>query len=286
MSDRIIEKMFSTGEILRRVAKDPVEGNSMLYNGVDESTHVGSLFGGIVTYWGAEGGTLTSSKPKWYQLELKLKKVHALCYATDEQLEDTRNLSSWLGRNVPKALTFAAEDAIIEGDGVGKPYGILSAPATIAVLREDANTIKLSDINNMWSRRWLGGQGYVWLVNQTAAAQLGGMTASTAPVYLPNGTIASAPYGTLKGAPVIETEYCQALGTTGDLMLVSLENYQAIDKPEGISSTSSIHVAFTTDEVAFKFTYRIAGAPSWNSAVTPLHGSTVSPFVVLSSASA
>src|SRR5512139_2983692 len=68
VSDAIVQRMYSIGNILGRISADPVSGNSMSYNGIDETTHVGSLYGGVVGYWIAEGGTITASKPKFYQV--------------------------------------------------------------------------------------------------------------------------------------------------------------------------------------------------------------------------
>lgn len=287
MQGGILERMYTIGELLRRVARDPVSGNSMTYNAVDESARTaGNRLGGVLGYWVTEGGSITGSKPKFRQIELKLKKVAALCYATDEQLEDIANLESWLNRVVPDELRFQAEDAIFEGDGIGKPLGIMNSPCLITVQRDTASHIYAADVAAMWARRWIGVQDYVWLVSQEAEAQLPLMTLGQAPVYLPPGGLSGAPYGTLLGKPVIPTEYNAALNTTGDIMLASLSQYQSIDKG-GVKGASSIHVAFTTDETAFRFTYRIDGEPTWDSALTPLHGSsTVGPFVVLGSASA
>ena len=135
MAAGIVDHMLEEGSILSRISVDPVTGNTMLYNGVDETTHVGSLFGGIVGYWVAEAGTITASKPKFYQLSLKLKKVAALCYATDEQLEDTANLEAWLTRTVPAVLRWYTESAIVSGDGNGKPLGITNSPCLVSQVR-------------------------------------------------------------------------------------------------------------------------------------------------------
>ena len=286
-SSRTIEdRMYAIGGILSRVSMDPVEGNSMTYNGLDETSRIaGSRWGGLLGYWVAEGAAITGSKPKFRQIELKLKKVAALCYATDEQLEDTRNLQSWLERVVPDELRFQAEDAIIEGDGLGKPLGIMNSPCLVSQLRVDANEIDATDIAKLWSRRWTGVSDYVWLVSASIFPQLINLVVGNFPLMTMIGGFQSAPYNAIFGKPVIESEYCQALGTTGDILLASLSQYQAISK-DGVNSASSIHVAFTTDEMAFRFTYRIHGAPTWHSALTPLHGSTtVSPFVVLATAS-
>jgi HK97 family phage major capsid protein len=282
----ILERMYQNGEILSRVAADPVSQNSMVYNAVNETSRAeGSQWGGITAYWMAEGGTITSSKPAFREIELKLKKVAALAYATDEQLMDTPNLASWLNRTVPQVLTTKVEHALYRGDGVGKPLGVINSPCVVNPLREDANYIKLSDVLNMYKRRWPGGR-YVWLIHQDAFPQLLQLSATNLTnLFLPYGAIANVPYNTLLGLPVIESEYCSSLGTYGDFALCDLSQYQTITNG-GVQSASSIHVAFTTDETAFRFTYRIDGQATWHSALTPMNGSnTMSPFVVLSAAS-
>ena len=287
VKDGILERMYATGALLSRVARDPVAGNGMTYNGVDETSRVtGSRYGGVQGYWLAEAQTITASKPKFRQIELKLKKVAALCYATDEQLQDTPNLESWLNRVVPGELRFQVEDAIYEGDGVGKPLGIMASPALITVQRDTASSIKVADVMTMWARRWAGVNDYVWFINQDAMPQLPQMTISNSPVFIPPGGLSGSQYGSLLGRPVIEVEYASSLNTTGDIMLASMSQYQTIDKGD-VQSATSIHVAFTTAEQAFRFIYRIDGEPLWNSPLTPFKGSsTQSPFVVLGSASA
>jgi len=280
----IVDHMLEEGSILSRISLDNVAGNSMTYNGIDESTHVGSLYGGLVGYWLGEGGTKTSSKPKFYQVELKLKKIAALCYATDEQLEDTPNLQSWLMRTVPSVLRWYVESAIISGDGNGKPLGITASPCLVSQVREDANEVNPSDFATMWSRRWLGASDYVWLVNPTVAAQMNQFAVGTLPVYMPGNNITGKPYATVYGQPVIESEHVATWKSAGDILLCALSQYQAIGKG-GVQAATSIHVAFTTDETAFRFVYRIDGQPLWNSAVTPENGSTFSPFVSLAAAS-
>jgi HK97 family phage major capsid protein len=290
LSNRILERMYKSGEILPRVAKDPIGPNSngMTYNALNETSRAaGSRWSGIQGYWLAEAGTMTGTKPKFRQMELKLKKVAALAYATDEQLQDTTNLEAWINRTVPEELRFMTEDAIFEGDGVGKPLGIMNSPCLVTVTRDTATRVLYADIMAMWARRWSGVKDYVWYVNQDVTPQLDQLVlanASDVPTrflsYDANGVLR------MKGAPVIEVEYASSLNTTGDIMLASMSQYQAIDKG-GIQTASSIHVQFLTNETAFRFIYRIDGEPIWNSPLTPFKGTaTQSPFVVLGSASA
>ena len=289
VNDTMIQRMYNTGQLLSRVAADLVVANfnGALYNGVDESTRAATLFGGIVGYWISEAGTITPSKPKFYEVDLKLRSVAAAVWATDEQLSDTVNLAAWIGRTVPDVLRFFAEDAIYEGTGVGKPLGIMNTPALVSVLRTDANKVQFADIVNMWARRWPGFQDYVWLCNSDTMPQLDQLVLASSTEIPTRFIDYGGPNGTMrmKGKPVMEVEYCATLGTTGDIMLASLSNYQTINKGD-VQEMSSIHVAFLANEQVFRFTYRIDGKSLWNSALTPLHGSaTQSPFVCLTSAS-
>lgn len=289
-SDKWLETMYATGEILSRISKDPISPNSngITYNGIDETSRAnGSRKGGILAGWIGEGGTLPATKPKFREVELKLRKDGAIVYATDEQLQDTRNLESWVNRTVPEELLFVAEDGVYEGLGGGQPLGIMNSPCLVSFARVDANTVKFTDISKMWARRYTGVKDYVWLINQSVGPQLDALSLTVGTAEVPPRFVDYGPDGVMriKGAPVIEVEYASALGTIGDILLASLSQYQAIDKG-GVQSASSIHVQFLTAETAFRFIYRFDGKPLWHSAVTPFKGTdTVSPFVALTTAS-
>lgn len=278
----IEQNMWTTGNVLSRFSPLPVSGNGLTIRAIDETSRAtGSRMGGLQAYWLAEAQQATSSKPKFRNIELKLKKIVALCYATDELLADAPALEGWLAREVPQELRFMAEDAIIDGDGIGKPLGILQSGALISATRADASKVADEDISGMWSHRMLGPQDYVWFVNASVMPQLYAMTVGNFPVYQPPGGMSDTPYGALFGRPVIETEYNPYLGTVGDILLASPSQYVAITKG-GVESASSIHVRFDYMEAAFRFVYRMDGQPKLASSITAFDGTnTVSPFVAL-----
>jgi HK97 family phage major capsid protein len=279
----ILEKMWGTGTVLSRFNPIPVKGNGMKLNIVDETSRAdGSRGGGVLGYWLAEAGEKTATKTKFRQLVMDLKKVAALCYATDELLEDQSALEAWISTNVPKELTFQTEAAIINGNGVGKPLGILQSPALYSIERQTAGTIIGEDLGNMWAHRYLGANDYVWFISSTIFPKLMTMTIGTQPAYMPPGGLSGSPYGTILGRPVVETEYNPSLSVAGDILLAAPSQYQMISKG-GVKSASSIHVKFVTDETAFRFVYRVDGAPTWNDKVSSYYASSdyVSPFVAL-----
>jgi len=277
----IHQNMWSVGSVLSRFNPIRVTGNSLTINAVDESSRAdGSRMGGVRGYWLAEAAQKTASKPKFRQIELKLKKVAALCYATDELLADVSALESWIGNEVPNELRFQVEAAIINGNGVGKPVGILQSGSLISATRTDASQIDAYDIGRMWARRLPGYNDYVWFVNPAVYPQLLNMTIGDMPVYAPS-VRPDVPFGTLLGRPVIENEYCPNLGTVGDILLASPSAYALITKG-GIEAASSIHIKFDYDETAFRFVYRVDGQPYYNAAITAYDAvNTVSPFVAL-----
>lgn len=283
----IFQNMWGVGRVLSLFNPIRVSGNSLTINAIDETSRAdGSRMGGVQGYWLAEAAQKTASKPKFRQIDLKLKKVAALCYATDELLADASALESWIVNSVPDELRFKVEQAIINGDGVGKPLGILQSGALITQGRTTASLVADEDISRMWSRRYLGANDYVWLVNASVMPQLYAMTVGDMPVYMPPGGLSGSQYGSMFGRPVIETEYNPYLGTTGDVMLISPSNYAMIVKG-GVEAASSIHIKFDYDETAFRFVYRVDGEPYNASAITAYDGTnTVSPFVALASTTA
>lgn len=290
----IRDKIFTLGQVLQRTDNQAIGAgfNGVKIPAVDETSRAdGSRWGGIQAFWTDEGGALTASSPKIKLLSLELKKLTALVYITDELLADSVALENFVSRRVPLELTFKVENALFRGTGAGQPEGILSADATVEIIAEvgqAANTILWDNIKKMYARMWASSRsspGTAWWINQDVEPQLMSMSqvvgTGGVPVYLPANGAAGTPFATLMGIPVIPVEYCSTLGTVGDIVLADFGQYITIDKG-GVQSASSMHVRFLTNEMAFRFVFRIDGQPMWSSALTPFQGTnTLSPFITL-----
>jgi HK97 family phage major capsid protein len=291
-STTILQRAYTQGQVLSRVTKLPIGpgSNGMKLPAIDETSRAdNSRFGGIVSGWLGQGNTLAAGKPKFREIDLKLRKVGAFVYATDEQIADAVALEGWINRYLPLELTFRTEDAIVNGTGANQPLGVRNSGAVISVTRNTANRVLYEDVAAMWLRMWAPARtNAVWLVDQSVENDLEqlaiaiGTAGVLAPIYKPAGSVVGSPYAHLYGRPVLPVEYCAALGTSGDLVLVALDEYTLIEKP-GVDQAVSLHVAFLTDEQVFRFIYRVDGQLNWNAALTPKSaGSTLSCVVVLS----
>ncbi len=282
------------GEILGRVTKLPISANAngIKIPGIDETSRVtGSRWGGVASNWIGEGTTVTPTKPKYRLIEFDLKKLMSLMYITDELLQDSTALTSIAARAFSEEIMWMTEDAIFEGSGAGMPLGVMNSPALITqakVTGQAAATIVKENIDGMWARMWLRSmQNAVWFINQDCLPQLMQMNQAVGTggqlVYLPPGGLSATPYSTLYGREVVWTEYNNTLGTAGDILLADLSQYTLVDK-NGVQAATSIHVAFNTDELVFRITYRVDGKPMWTVPITPAKGvNTKSPFVALAS---
>lgn len=285
--------MVTGGQILSRVRRIPVTGNGLSFNVLAETDRAtGSRWGSVRGYWVDEGDAPTASRPKFRKVELTLKKIAALGYASDELLEDAAAMTAIFTESFANELRFLVEDAVYEGDGAGKPAGFTHANnlSLVSVTKETnqaASTVVAQNVMKMRSRLFGPSRANsVWLINQDIEPQLQQMTLAVGtggvPVYMPASGLSEDGFDRLYGRPVIPIEYASTLGTVGDIVLCDPSQYILIDKG-GVRQATSMHVAFTTEEQAFRASLRVDGQSAWANVLTPFKGTgnTLSPWVAL-----
>jgi len=287
------------GESSLFAACDTIPLSSNRFIATTDETTAWQSSGGVLTYWGGEAGTLTQSKPALKEFQVSVDKLYALVPVTDELLEDAPALGNFLTRKAGEKLTFALNNAILNGTGVGQPVGILSAGCTVSVAKESsqgAATVVATNLIKMATRMppesfaraaWIVSQDTIqeiWQLNLTFRDRVGsaGIAAGARmpTISLPgeNGST----FSTIMGRPVIVSMACQTLGTVGDIYLADLKGYCAPFKSGGVRGDVSIHLWFDQGITAFRWTMRVGGKPWLSAAISPLNGSnTLSPFVTL-----
>ena len=294
----VIEPVYTEDPILSRVTRIPVgqRSNGVAYNVVDESSRAtGSRWGGIQMAWGAEGDSLTASKAKLRRVEHILKKITGACYLTEEQLEDAPAALSLVERAFQEELRFMLTDAIFNGKGAGQPLGFLNAGCVASQAIEGTQTIANSaqflslNLTKMLSRMpaALWGEA-IWLYQPELLPYLMNAVTGTngvVPIFMPAGGFANKPFDTILGRPAFASEFCAAVGTPGDIVLVAPSQYHLAEKG-GAKQAMSAHVRFLNDEQTLKITYRCDGKPVWNTTLTPYKGAASrAPFLTLATRS-
>lgn len=275
-------------DLLSRVDSYTVTGNRMTFPRIKETSRAnGSRAGGLQGYWVDEGDTITSSRPRLAETELKLKKLAIVVYLTQELIDDNSfALEQWVTRKVQEELTFMIGNAIVNGSGAGVPLGFRNSPAAISIAKEGsqaADTVLAENVVKMFARRLANTppEGWVWIMHQSVEAVLQLMYIATGSavgglVFIPATGLAGARYNTLQGLPILTSEFSPTLGDAGDICLANLKEYVAITKG-GIVQSQSTDVEFLTDQLAIKFTMRLDGRPYDEAPVTPFAAGATTP---------
>jgi len=289
----MMESAAQAGQILSRVDKYEISGNSnrVEWTDIDETNVSSTVFGGVQVYWAAEAATVTASKPKLKEMELKLQKLMGIAYATYELEQDSSFISQLYTRAFTLAIQRELENCVIAGTGAGKPLGFLKGGGTVSVAKESgqaAATVLWKNISKMYNRAInKSDPNYIWLCHPDVSEQFDFMEfpvgTGGVPVYLQAAKEGSV--ATLKGRPIVESDHCSALGTVGDINYVDLSQYMLITKG-GVQADTSMHVQFLTAENCFRFIFRANGMPKKNKALTIKNSNkTRSSFITLATRS-
>jgi len=289
-SDALLDRAREESPILGLCRSIPIDdgAESIDLPVIDETSRAtGSRWGGVQVYRAAEAATVTATKPAFGKLKINTSKIMGLAYATDEILRNARAMGTIFADAFSSEFAFRVTNEIIRGNGGDECLGILGGPSTVDQAKESgqaAATIVSANFSKMWMHLPARSKPRsVWLVIGEAGPQLDQLSISAGAGALEPRFVTYGPDGLLriKGRPVIEIEQCEALGTTGDIILADFSEY--ILCPKGsLDQQESMHVRFIYGEQTFRWTYYINGRPAWLSTVTPFKGSaTIAPFVTL-----
>lgn len=285
ISNAILKKMEGDDSLMAKTTAIQVGGNALTIN-VDENQ---PWNGGVTAYWTQEGATITESKPAFKQASWRLQKLAALVKATDELLDDATALSSYIQVAAPNAIMHQVNKAILNGNGIGKPLGIIQSPFAVTVSKENmqtADTVNATNVLKMYSRMFPTSRANAaWYINPQVEEQLRQMVDSNGNyLYIsPGGQMNQTPYGMLLGRPIIPLMGgIPGIGDLGDIIFADLSYYYMIRKAGGVKSATSIHLLFDKEQTAFRFSMRLDGKSPFQAPVTTEYGSyQMSAFVLL-----
>ena len=276
---------IQTGVFSSRCSLQPIgpDADSYSYLAADDRDRSDGKINGVAVYRKGEADEMTAGgKAKLKERELRLEDLYGLVYVTNRMLRDAPAMASYTKRVLRQQLSFRLDQEIWEGTGAGQCLGVMNSdlPVTVAAeAAQTAGTIVAENVVKMLGRFKGNLRSAAWFVNQDCLSQFPLMTIGDMPVYQPD--FRGNPFGALFSLPIVPVEFCETLGTLGDIVLADWSEYLLITKG-GVEEAESIHVKFLTDETAFRFIMRNNGQPLHDRPITPLNGSnTLSPFVLL-----
>jgi HK97 family phage major capsid protein len=243
------------------------------------------FFGGVIASWTSEAQTRTETEPGFKMMELKAQELSGYSVSSNILLQDAAfGLEQFLTRLFGLAVAWYEEYAFLQGNGVGKPLGILNAPASVPVNRNTASHFVFTDVADMLKALLPASYNRAcWYISPTVVADLlqlkDGANRSVF-ISIDQGAT-KPPVWKLLNLPVTITEKLPALGTKGDVMLVDPSLYVIGDRMV-LEIAASEHVNFLRNQMTWRFVERIDGRPWLENPITLQDGTTqVSPFVVL-----
>ncbi|MEU6781483.1 phage major capsid protein [Nonomuraea angiospora] len=290
LRSQLLEIALEMAVVRPRATVVPMDSARVPIPMIDSTTNQGSVFGGMIAYWGEESAMLTDANPKFGRAVLDAKKLTGLSVVPNELLADSiTSFSALIERLWPQALAWYEDVAFMSGTGVGEPLGFLGAgnDAAVAVSAEagqTADTIIVENVIKMYSRMLPSSLSRgIWVCSPEAIPELFTMALSVGtgggPVMLTN-VVGPAPV-TIFGRPLVVSEKAGRLGDRGDLAFVDLAYYLIGDR-QIMSASSSTDYKFGSDQTTFRIIQRVDGRPWLKSAITPQNGGpSLSPFVEL-----
>lgn len=300
----VIDLIQEQSILLPQARRVTIAGNRLIEAYLVESKRDdGHRHGGVLAYWKGEAQQSKASKPTFGERTTQLDKLTAICPVTEELLMDEPAIESTLDTKVAQEFAWKADAAIFGGSGSGSmPLGMVMPTTNTALVTVDkesgqaAGTVNVQNILKMWNRMPAQCRANAkWYINQDLELQLmqlmmgtdtvatsdSGVTVSFGgPLWLPAGAYGNE-NGKLLGRDVIPLEQAAAVGAVGDIAFLDATQYLIVERA-GINKQTSMHMYFDTDEVAFKFSWRVGGRPDWMTAITGANSTIArSPYVAL-----
>jgi HK97 family phage major capsid protein len=243
---------------------------------------VSAFAGGVQVYYTEENAAITESNASFKMVDLHARELAGYIEVPNSLLADSPiSLQAYFAgpNSFGNALAAMEEYDSINGNGAGRPLGVLNSPAKIAVSRNTASDFKFVDAVTMLSKVLLSNEP-MWHINQSVIPKLAQFTDGTNNIFVQNA--ADGIPNRLLGYPIKYTGRNPALGTAGDVLLTDWSYYLLGDR-QRITMDADRSVKFKENQTAFRVIQRYDGQPWLQNTITLMDGSTtVSPYVSLS----
>ena len=234
------------------------------------------------TYWVGEGVAPTLSKSTFKKVRLVAHKIGGFGKFTHESLVDTAvnpDLQTFVADRFALSLAQKENEAFVNGDGDGKPYGFRSnqiTPRTGAIADTTTGVLAYKDlVKAFYGVHPVSRANGVWVMPTEAIEQVVGMTdLQGRPIYVP--AVAENAPATVLGKAVYEiTEIPTNLGEGQDeteIWFGDFKNYLIGDREGMRINFGTTGTDLESDVISLVIFARVAGMPTYGDAFYKLTG--------------
>jgi HK97 family phage major capsid protein len=236
--------------IVRRLATviqmDSLELPIPVLNQKNTTAGTSNFHGGIRTYWTEDNTAITKSDATFDRAILRAWTLAGSTNVPNQLLNDSTALASFLGSALgfPGAIAWEEDYNFLRGSGVGRPIGVVSAPATKGVARATSSQINYADLTKMEAGHLGNG---VWVASIAAKEALLNMTGPSGNASYLWGSARDGVPDQLMGRPIYFSDKLPAVGTLGDIGLYDFSYYMIGDRQNATSVESDASEKFSNN---------------------------------------
>jgi len=241
-----------------------------------------SVYGGARFYKTSEGNDYTASKLAFTEKDLSLNKMTGLAYVTEEMLEDSPVMGNFVRKAFIDGMAWNIDEEILNGTLSIVDNPVIGDAATVDVTSGDPPTF--AQYSAMYTAMIPQSRGRAeWFMSNDAYTQLlslaTAITTSGAANHLYVKMASEVPSKVLFGRPINICEQLPATGVDGAVLFADFSQYVLPVKYLNPKERISNQIEFLSDQIAYKYTYRLNGAPGISSTITLPDSTIVSYFV-------
>lgn len=229
-----------------------------------------SLFGGVALAWEEESTPTTSTQPAFKALTLTAHKMIGTVPASTEILEDSDiDMANYLVNLFGRAAAYMEDKAFLSGGGTTVPQGVIGKGTVVNRTTSDEVTYDdIIELEGAIPASILGGS--IYIVSRSALKGIKLLKdKNDRPLWQPgiSSGMGNAFPATINGYPyeLVEDDRTAALGYKGDVIFGNFTYYVIGDRRD-MTVAVSPHVNFVNDELMWRFTKRVDGQPSIDTA--------------------
>ena len=212
--------------------------------------------------WVDEEGLIPDSDDSFGQVSIGAYKLGTLIKVSNELLADSVfNLEAYISKEFGRRCGAKEEDAFFNGDGTGKPTGILNDTlgAEVGVTAAATNAITADEVIDLfYSLKAPYRKRAVWVLNDTTVKAIRKLKDSTGN-YLWQPALTAGQPDTLLGRPVYTSAYVPSIAAGKKTIIFGDFSYYWIADRQGRTFKKLSELYATTDQTGFVATQRVDG---------------------------